>query len=84
MVQFIKVSKTATLVTKSPIGWFYNPGMSVNHLHNISHNTLAIVIPDTDCHLQINLSGTPFKKEATLLNLYSAACKKYAIKNIFE
>lgn len=84
MVQFIKVSKTVKLVTASPIGWFYKSGLSIKHLHNITHNTLAIVIPDADCHLQLQLSGTQFKKDATLQSLYSNACKKYGIKNIFE
>lgn len=82
-VQFIHLSKTTTLVTASPYGWFYHYGKSINLLHNTIHNTLSIVIPDASCHLQIKLSGTPFKKEATLHKLYASACKKYNIKNIF-
>lgn len=83
-VTTIEISKTTQLVTASPYGWFYNEGKSIKNLHNLVHNTLAIIIPDADCHLQIKLSGTQFKKEATLLKLYSAACKKFNIKNIFE
>ena len=79
----IKVSKSVELRTKSPYGWFYFEGGSINLLHNSVHNTLAIVIPNADCHLQIKLSGSPFKKEATLHKLYASACKKFGIKNIF-
>ncbi len=80
---FIQLNKTITLVTTSPIGWFYSEGKSIKHLHNICHNVLAIVIPGSDCHLQIKLTGSQFKKEATLLRLYSEACKKYGVVNIF-
>lgn len=82
-VKFIQLSKTTTLVTASPYGWFYTAGKSIKHLHNNIHNTLAIVIPDSDCHLQIKLSGSAFKKEATLLKEYTKACAKFNIKNIF-
>ena len=80
---FIRVNKTTTLVTASPYGWFYAEGQSIKMLHNMAHNTLAIVIPDQQCHLQVRLTGSAFKKEATLHKLYAAACEKYGVKNIF-
>jgi hypothetical protein len=81
--KFIVLNKNTTLVTTSPIGWFYSEGKSIKHLFNDIHNTLAIVIPDADCHLQIKLSGSAFKKETTLLKEYAKACLKFNIKNIF-
>lgn len=80
---FVKISKGTTLVTTSPMGWFYSEGKSVMHLFNASHNTLAIVIPGSDCHLQIKLPGSAFKKEGTLLKEYAKACNRFNIKNIF-
>lgn len=84
MVKFINISKSTKLVTASAIGWFYIEGQSIKHLHNAAHNTIAIVIPGAECHLQIKLSGSSFKKESTLHRLYAKACNKYGIKNIFE
>ena len=81
--KFIRVNKTITLVTASPYGWFYSEGQSVKMLHNLTNNTLAVVIPGEDCHLQIKLSGSSFKKGTTLHKLYAAACEKYGVKNIF-
>lgn len=81
--KFIALTKQTTLVTTTPYGWFYSEGKSVKCLHNNIHNTLAIVIPEADCHLQIKLTGTAFKKESTLLKEYAKACVKFNIKNIF-
>jgi hypothetical protein len=84
MVQSIKVSRSTRLVTKSPIGWFFNEGQSVEHLHNRAHNTLAIVIPGADCYLEIKLPGSSLKRKETLHKFYANACAKFGIKNIFE
>lgn len=80
----IQVSKTVEVINQSVYGWFYEEGMSINTLHNLTHNTLSIVVPNEQFHLRIKLSGSKFKKEATLLKIYAATCQKMGIKNIFN
>lgn len=84
MTNFIALTKKVTLVTASPYGWFYEAGKSINLLHNVTHNILAVIIPSATCHIQIKLSGSRFKKEVTLHKIYAAACEKFGIKNIFS
>lgn len=84
IVKTYNVSKNIQVFTQSPYGWFYEKGMSVTALHNLVHNTLAIVVPGEDFHFSIQLIGTKHKKEATLLKIYAATCEKMGIENIFK
>lgn len=78
-----EINSKTKVITPSPYGWFYTKGLSVNHLHNLVHNTLAIIVPDADCYIEVKLTGSQFKKETTLLKEYAKACVKMNIKNIF-
>lgn len=82
-VTTIKLSKSTKLVTASPYGWFYSEGNSINSLHNLAHNTLAIIIPNADFYIEVKLNGSKFKKDTTLQKIYSNYCQKFRIKNIF-
>ena len=82
-VKNIRISNKIEIVNQSAYGWFYEQGMSVKMLHNMIHNTLAIIVPNENFHLRVKLSGTSSKSEATLLKLYAKYCENFNIENIF-
>jgi len=84
-ISHIRISKSITLVTKSPYEWFFSENSSIRSLYNIMHRELAIVIPDADCHLNVKIKSKAFiPNEQTLLKEYEMFCNKVRIKNIFK